>query len=119
VRGLSAHGQDAGRERSAGERSVAEESDVGVGQSREACASRDHQNRTACRVLAQDIGMGCVGSSALRPPGDPTRPDAGRCRSAVLSSPLSLPVPSSSKTGSQSKEDESHGSTQEVPRRVA
>ncbi|MDJ0471983.1 hypothetical protein, partial [Rhodococcoides fascians] len=42
----SAHGQDAGRERSAGEGSVAEESDVGVGQSREASASRDHQNRT-------------------------------------------------------------------------
>ncbi|CCI51747.1 hypothetical protein BN13_1200012 [Nostocoides jenkinsii Ben 74] len=47
MRGLSAHGQDAGRERSAGEGSVAEESDVGVGQSREASASRDHQNRTA------------------------------------------------------------------------
>lgn len=34
-------------ERSAGEGSVAEESDVGVGQNREASASRDHQNRTA------------------------------------------------------------------------
>ncbi|MFC5125014.1 hypothetical protein ACFPRL_17025 [Pseudoclavibacter helvolus] len=42
MRGLSAHGQDAGREGS-----VVEESDVGVGQSREASASRDHQNRTA------------------------------------------------------------------------
>ncbi|MFC5042249.1 hypothetical protein [Ornithinimicrobium kibberense] len=33
MRGLSAHGQDAGRERSVGEGSVAEESDVGVGSS--------------------------------------------------------------------------------------
>jgi len=55
VRGLSAHGQDAGRERSAGEGSVAEESDVGVGQSREASASRDHQNRTACRNRTDDL----------------------------------------------------------------
>lgn len=58
-RGLSAHGQDAGRERSAGEGSVAEESDVGVGQSREASASRDHQNRTAPALRLRRSGAVC------------------------------------------------------------
>ena len=71
VRGLSAHGQDAGRERSAGEGSVAEESDVGVGQSREASAGG--KGRVDAIVVQNNAGATTTYSYAIHlvPAGDP------------------------------------------------